>query len=112
MILILSSCSKGEEKLIIKNNTNEPIYFTIGAWNSSRFVKDYSFIRISPGDSVFPTFSKASGKGSSEYAINTYMDSVLKIYIIRDTFINEKKLNLFQYKVRQLDSLQWKLYIR
>lgn len=114
--MMLFGCDPYMTKLEIVNNSNEQAFYI--------FLLDTSVInnlppsdaeKIEPLQSKWPILGNGKGEHFWEDFINEYSkDSSLYIYFfnsieITEQVINERRYKRYDLKVKDLDSLQWKV---
>lgn len=114
-LLLCCSCDMNNQKLQIVNQTQDTIYYNLMLDN--KLEKDLFLYKIAPFDTVFPNFVMGSGAGVWEYKINNKSkDSILYINIFKNNIVTDSVINYniykqLRFKVKDLDSLKWKVVL-
>jgi hypothetical protein len=114
VMIVCSGCDINNQKLLLVNKTNNPIYYEL--LTDTVLSKEHYLYKVSPYDSVRPNFVFGP-EGAWEYKINTWSsDSTLHIFIfttdkITDDVINKKQFKRLDYKVKDLEALNWKIVL-
>ena len=117
IITMIVSCDLTDLKLSLVNNTNKAIYFQLSYDTIITNDKEYlESSNIFPAESVRPHFARG-GKGAWEYHISDKSkDSTLHIFFFMsdtvkhygwDDGISKGKYKRMDFKVKDLDSLEW-----
>jgi hypothetical protein len=117
IVMFLISCDITNFKLMLFNNTDKIVYFQLSYDTIITNNKEYlENSKIFPDDSIRPHFARG-GKGAWEYHINDKSkDSTLRIFFFMsdtvryygwDNVINKGKFKRMDFKVKDLDSMDW-----
>ncbi len=113
LLLVLSySCDINNQKLLLINNTNDPIYVRLSIDTTPS--KDAYLYKVLSHDSIWPNFVMG-GEGAWEYKINSdSKDSTLHVFIfstniLTESMIKDRNFKRLDFKIGELDSLNWKL---
>ena len=120
-LMIFYSCNMFNDKIILINNTEDPIYYQLHTdtvpYSYAKYNIDGRFYLLYPNDTVKPSFSRGS-KETWAYKINREcIDSALHIFIfstyqITDEMIKNRDYVRLSFKVKELDSLNWTVVYR
>ncbi len=118
--LVMLGCERVDEKLLLVNNTNKSIYY-YSLLDTGDLFNRVEFEQISSHDSSHPFSGLGGGDGIWEYKINNVSpDSTLYIWVFDSSEINNRnfegatkyrKYTKLKYKVKDLDSLKWRIEI-
>ncbi len=115
VLILLVACDPVTLKLELVNNSEETKYYIIMLDTTLKNYLPLPAQEISPHHSEWPIIGFGKGKDFWAKYINKHsIDSTLYIYIfdtnhINDRIINEKKYERLDLKVKDLDSLNWKV---
>lgn len=110
VMIVCSSCDINNQKLLLVNETSNTIYYRL--LTDTVLNKELQLYKAYAYDTVRPNFVMG-GKGAWEYAINKRSsDSTLHIFIfttdkITDDVINNLEFKRLDYKVKDLEALNW-----
>lgn len=110
IMIVCISCDINNQKLLLVNKTNYPIYYRI--LTDTILNTELQLYEIPIDDTVKPNFVMG-GHGAWEYAINKRSsDSTLYIFIfatdkITVDAINNRQFRRFDYKVKDLEAINW-----
>ena len=110
VLIVCSSCDINNQKLLLINKNSSPIYFCL--LTDTTLSEDLQLYKVSANDSIKPNFTRG-GKGAWEYSINhDSRDSTLHIFIfkadsITDEIIKNKRFKRFDYKIKDLEAINW-----
>ena len=111
-MIVCSSCDINNQKLLLINKTSNPIYCCL--LTDTILSRDLQLYKALAKDSVRPNFIMG-GEGAWEYEIIKHSsDSTLHIFIfttdkITDDIINNQRFKRFDYKIKDLEALKWKI---
>ena len=112
--MVTYTCDINNQKLQLTNRTDDPIYYEL---KTDTFLNtEMQLYRADPNETVKPNFVMG-GDGAWEYEINNHSnDSTLYIFIfstdkITDKVIKNRNYKRFDYKVKDLEALDWKIVI-
>lgn len=110
VMIVCCSCDNNNQKLLLVNKTSNPIYYEL--LTDTVLSKELQLYKASAHDTVKPNFVMG-GEGAWEYKINKRSsDSTLHIFIfttdtITDDVINNLQFKRLDYKVKDLEALNW-----
>jgi hypothetical protein len=116
-LLLLTRCDRIDTQLLMVNNTDNIIYYYILPDTNLYVGKNISNFNIHPHDSIRPRIL-IGGNGVWTYWINhESKDSTLHIFIfskniITNQIIKEKDFRRLDYKVKDLNNLNWNVTIK
>ena len=112
ILFTFSSCDPSCQKLMFVNNTSDSIFYRL--LTDTILKQNYYIYSIGPNDSTKPLFVMG-GCGAWEYKINKEsMDSTLYVFVLKtdklnDSIISNHEYKRFDFKVKDLDSLKWRI---
>lgn len=110
VMIVCISCDINNQRLLLVNKANYSMYYRI--LTDTILNTELQLYEIPIDDTVKPNFVMG-GKGAWEYAINKRSsDSTLYIFIfatdkITDDAINNRQFKRFDYKVKDLEAINW-----
>ena len=115
LVFLFVKCDMNNQKLALKNNSSKIIYYRL--LTDTILDTGIQIYEAKPHETVMPNFVMGRGEGVWEYKINHQSpDSTLHIFIFMQKEIDadviiEKKYKRFDYKVKDLNSLNWTVTI-
>jgi hypothetical protein len=110
VVIVCTSCDINNQKLLLINNTSNQLYFRL--LTHTDLNKEMQLYKVAPHDTVRPNFVRG-GEGAWEYKIyKESKDSTLYIFIfttdsITDDIIKNQRFKRLDYKVKDLEALNW-----
>jgi hypothetical protein len=115
LLILFTKCDLNNQKLLISNSSDKTLYYLL--LTDTILSNDYQLNKLNSNSSVFPNFV-FGGNGAWEYKINSdSKDSTLHIFILpseylNDSIIKNRKYERLDFKVKDLNSLGWKVVIK
>lgn len=109
--LLLFSCDYANEKLVVVNNSDSAVYYTIRL-DTNIAVQEYGIKKLSTGQSDKPPISRGRGENVWQNLINNSIDGKLHIYFMPMNGVTNEVIEHQQYKhysftVNELDNMNW-----